>query len=43
MDAMGDPVDMFDHTYAEMPPHLKAQKNELTKALLATAKEGKDG
>jgi pyruvate dehydrogenase E1 component alpha subunit len=43
MEAMGDPVDMFNYTYAEMPPHLKAQKEVLTKALSATAKEGKDG
>ena len=25
----GDPVDMFDHLYAEPPPHLQVQKNEL--------------
>ena len=43
MKAMGDPIDMFNHTYAEMPPHLKLQKDELTQALSATAKEGKDG
>jgi pyruvate dehydrogenase E1 component alpha subunit len=43
MEAMGDPIDMFNYTYAEMPPHLKAQKEALTKALSATAKEGKDG
>ena len=43
MASMGDPIDMFDHTYAEMPSHLKAQKEELTQALSAIAKEGKDG
>ena len=43
MEAMGDPVDMFNNAYAEMPPHLKAQKDELKQALSATAKEGKDG
>ena len=43
MEATGDPIDMFNHTYAEMPPHLKVQKDELTQALSATAKEGKDG
>jgi hypothetical protein len=24
---------MFDHLYAELPPHLQAQKNELRKDL----------
>jgi pyruvate dehydrogenase E1 component alpha subunit len=43
MEATGDPIDMFNHFYAEMPPHLKSQKEELTQALSATAKEGKDG
>jgi pyruvate dehydrogenase E1 component alpha subunit len=43
MESMGDPIDMFDHTYAEMPASLKAQKEELTRALSAPAKEGKDG
>lgn len=26
MAPMGDPLDMFEHTYAEMTPHLKAQR-----------------
>jgi len=43
MEALGDPIDMFNYAYAEMPPHLKAQKDELKQALSATAKEGKDG
>ena len=43
MEAMGDPIEMFDHTYAEMPPHLKVQKEELKQALSATAQEGTDG
>ncbi len=43
METMGDPIDMFDNFYAEMPPTLKAQKEELTRALATTAKEGKDG
>ncbi len=43
METMGDPIDMFDHTYAEMPAYLEAQKKELAQALSATTKEGKDG
>jgi pyruvate dehydrogenase E1 component alpha subunit len=43
METMGDPVDMFDHTFAEMPASLKAQREELALALSETAKEGKDG
>ncbi len=43
METMGDPIDMFNYAYAEMPPHLKVQKDELKQALSATAKEGKDG
>jgi pyruvate dehydrogenase E1 component alpha subunit len=43
MEAMGDPIDMFNYTYAEMPPDLKVQKEMLTQALSATAKGGKDG
>jgi pyruvate dehydrogenase E1 component alpha subunit len=43
METMGDPLDMFNYAYAEMPPHLKVQKEMLTQALSATAEEGKDG
>lgn len=43
MEAMGDPIDMFDNTYAEMPSSLKEQKEELTHALSESAEEGKDG
>jgi len=35
---LGDPLDMFDHMYAEMPPYLKSQKEEL-EAELAQDKE----
>lgn len=28
-----DPLDMFDHAYAEMPPSLRAQKEELEREL----------
>jgi pyruvate dehydrogenase E1 component alpha subunit len=43
METMGDPVDMFDNTYAEMPSSLRAQKEEVAQALSTSAKEGKDG
>ncbi len=43
METMGDPIDMFNYAYAEIPPHLKVQKEMLTQALSATAKEGNDG
>jgi len=35
---LGDPLDMFDHMYAEMPSYLKSQKEEL-EAELAQDKE----
>jgi len=38
----GDPLEMFDHAYAEMPPHLAAQREEL-RADLAADKEGSHG
>ncbi|MGD9333062.1 MAG: pyruvate dehydrogenase (acetyl-transferring) E1 component subunit alpha [Desulfobacterales bacterium] len=43
MKTMGDPRDMFAHAYAEMPPHLAAQREELLAELAASAKEGADG
>mgnify|MGYP002630320752 CR=1 FL=1 len=33
MKELGDPLDMFDHLYAELPPHLQAQKAELAREL----------
>jgi pyruvate dehydrogenase E1 component alpha subunit len=33
MRQMGDPLDMFSHTYAEMPPHLNDQKQFLSDEL----------
>ncbi len=35
MQTMGDPMDMFNHVYAEMPPHLIAQKHVLAHELAA--------
>jgi len=43
MKTMGDPLDMFDHAYAEMPPHLAAQKEALAVEIAAAGKEGGDG
>jgi pyruvate dehydrogenase E1 component alpha subunit len=38
MQALGDPLDMFNHAYAKMPPHLREQKSYLAR-LLAEQKE----
>jgi pyruvate dehydrogenase E1 component subunit alpha len=35
----GHPLDMFDHAYAEMPPHLAAQRAELERDLAADEEE----
>ena len=34
MKGMGDPMDMFDHLYAEFPQYLQEQKEELSRNLL---------
>ena len=42
MQTPGDPLDMFAHAYADLPPHLESQREELA-AELAPGKEGRDG
>jgi pyruvate dehydrogenase E1 component alpha subunit len=43
MKAIGDPVDMFEHAYAEMPPYLAEQKAEFERELGAPNTEATDG
>jgi TPP-dependent pyruvate/acetoin dehydrogenase alpha subunit len=43
MEPLGDPMDMFDHAYAHMPPHLKEQKADLASELSKIDEEGKHG
>lgn len=43
MQPLGDPIDMFDHAYAEMPSHLKEQKEELARALSEGGEGGNHG
>ncbi len=33
MKTLGDPLDMFHHAYAEMPPHLEEQREDLVREL----------
>lgn len=39
MQSMGDPLEMFDHQYAEMPPSLKRQKEMLASELSSAGRE----
>ena len=43
MEALGDPMDMFDHAYADIPPYLKEQKADLANELSKIDKEGRHG
>jgi pyruvate dehydrogenase E1 component alpha subunit len=43
MKMLGDPIDMFEHAYADMPPYLKAQKDAFVTALAEKGKEGNHG
>lgn len=44
MESMGDPMEMFDHQYAEMTPTLERQKAVLARELAADRREaGEDG
>jgi pyruvate dehydrogenase E1 component alpha subunit len=43
MEPLGDPMDMFDHAYAHMPPHLEEQKADLASELSKVDQEGKHG
>jgi pyruvate dehydrogenase E1 component alpha subunit len=43
MQKLGDPTDMFEHAYAEMPPYLKAQKEAFATELAERGKEGDHG
>jgi len=43
MKELGDPLEMFDHLYAELPPHLQAQKAELARNLRTVTEEEPNG
>ena len=43
MKTLGDPIDMFEHAYAEMPPYLKEQKEAFAGELAEKQKEGNHG
>jgi pyruvate dehydrogenase E1 component alpha subunit len=43
MKTLGDPVDMFEHAYAELPAYLRAQKEEFKKELAELNKETDHG
>ena len=43
MKTMGNPIDMFEHAYAEMPPYLAEQKEEFEREFAALDKEANNG
>jgi pyruvate dehydrogenase E1 component alpha subunit len=43
MKELGDPIEMFDHMYAELSPSLQAQKDELTRELKNRNREDHHG
>ena len=43
METLGDPMEMFDHAYADIPPYLKEQKAYLARELSMNDEEGRHG
>jgi pyruvate dehydrogenase E1 component alpha subunit len=43
MKTLGDPMHMFEHTYAEMHPYLREQKEEFSRQLAEMKEEGEHG
>ncbi|MBP1740864.1 MAG: hypothetical protein H6Q48_3157, partial [Deltaproteobacteria bacterium] len=43
MKKYNDPLHMFEHAYAEMPPHLKEQREELKREFADLPKEEDHG
>ena len=43
MKTAGDPLNMFEHAYEEMPPNLVEQREELAQELAAIQKEASHG
>lgn len=39
MQLMGNPLDMFDHLYADLPPYLRSQKESLAREISGAGKE----
>ena len=41
--SLGDPLDMFEHAYEDMPPNIREQREDLSKELAAIREEEKHG